>query len=156
MKIDWVDSSILAAGSIPFSAKDICSLHQQGIRAVLSLTTHPLTISRDITSDLFQELDIIYFHAPIRDHHPPDLPQVHTILNFIAQMKAEERPVLVHCHAGVGRTGTILHTYFLAQGLSLAEAKARVKAGRIQCMLLSERQESFLADFATRYQYQDG
>jgi protein-tyrosine phosphatase len=48
----------------------------------------------------------------------------------------------------VGRTGTILHAYFLGQGLSLAEAKARVKARRIHCTLLSQEQETFLAAFA--------
>jgi protein-tyrosine phosphatase len=62
-------------------------------------------------------------------------------------MKAEKRLTFIHRHAGVGRTGTILHAYFIGQGLSLAEAKARVKSRRIQCMLLSEEQETFLEEF---------
>jgi atypical dual specificity phosphatase len=150
MKINWIDPAILAASSIPFSANDIRSLHAQGIRAILSLTTRPLTISKDITPELFQDLDIVYLHCPIQDHYSPDIDQAYHILHLIDQMKADDRPIFVHCHAGVGRTGTILHLYFLAQGLGLEEAKARVKAGRIQCMLLSERQRAFLVDFASR------
>jgi atypical dual specificity phosphatase len=150
MKINWIDPSILAASSIPFSANDIRSLHAQGIRAILSLTTRPLTTSKDITPELLQDLDITYVHCPIQDHHSPDLDQAYQILQLIDQMKAGGRPIFVHCHAGVGRTGTILHLYFLAQGFSLEEAKARVKIVRPQCILLSERQMAFLADFATR------
>ena len=150
MKITWIEPSVLAASSIPFSANDIRSLHEQGIRAILSLTTRPLTISKDITPELLQDLDITYLHCPIQDHHSPDLDQAYHILHLIDQMEADGRPIFVHCHAGVGRTGTILHLYFLAQGFSLEEAKERVKTTRPQCTLLSERQRAFLADFAAR------
>ena len=149
MKFDWIEPGVLAASSIPFNAKDIRSLHQQGIRAIVSLTSHPLTTLRDVTPDLFNELDITYLHAPIRDHYPPDLAQAQRIIDFITRMKTEQRPTFIHCHAGVGRTGTMLHAYFLAEGLSLEEAKTRVKSRRIQCMLLSERQKSFLKEFET-------
>jgi atypical dual specificity phosphatase len=148
MKIDWIESGVLAASSMPFNANDIRSLHQQGIRAMVSLTTYPLTDLGDISADLLTELDICYLHAPIRDHFPPDPALTKDILDFTDRMKAQQRPVFIHCHAGVGRTGTILHAYFLAQGLSLVEAAARVKSRRIACILLSDRQRAFLKEFA--------
>jgi protein tyrosine phosphatase len=80
------------------------------------------------------------------DYFKPDY-----ILQLIDQMKADGRPIFIHCHAGVGRPGTILHLYFLAQGFSLDEAKAKVKTARPQCTLLSEKQRAFLADFASRH-----
>lgn len=149
MKIDWIDPDILAAGSVPFGAHDIQSLHQQSIRAILSLTAHPLIRSRTMPPDLFSSLDITYLHAPVRDHYPPDMPTAQTILEFIDTMKTARRPIFVHCHAGVGRTGTILHLYFLAQGMNLPQAHAQVKARRIQSTLLSEAQWTFLNTFAT-------
>jgi atypical dual specificity phosphatase len=147
LRFSWIVPGVLAAGSIPFSAKDIRSLHQQGIRAIVSLTIYPLTTSRDITSDLFNELDITYFHSPVQDNYPPDLVQARKIIQFIAQMETEGRTTYIHCHAGVGRTGTILHAYFLNQGLSLEEAREQVKSCRIQCILLSDEQKSFLKEF---------
>jgi atypical dual specificity phosphatase len=148
MKFSEIEPGILVASSIPFSATDIYALHQQGVRALISLTERSLIGLSDITAALLQELDLTYLHAPIRDHYPPDHAQARHILQFIEQMKAEKRLTFIHCHAGVGRTGTILHAYFIGQGLSLANAKARVKARRIQCMLLSPEQEDFLSEFA--------
>ena len=153
MKFSVIEAGILAASSIPFKAKDIRSLHQQGVRAIISLTERSLIGLSDITQMLLDELDLTYFHAPMQDHYPPDWLQAGHILGFIEQMKAEQRFTFIHCHAGVGRTGTILHAYFLGQGLSLAEAKARVKARRIHCTLLSQEQETFLAAFAKEQNY---
>jgi atypical dual specificity phosphatase len=84
---------------------------------------------------------------------PPTQEQTEEILEFIEQMKNEDRKTFVHCHAGVGRTGTILHAYFLKQGLSLVEAEVRVKERRIQCMLISDEQKKFLRAFAETQEY---
>ena len=72
------------------------------------------------------------------DQYPPDMPQAQQVLQFIDRMRSEKRATLVHCNAGIGRTGTVLHLYYLAQGLSMEEAKARVRARRPQCILLEE------------------
>src|SRR5262245_27317054 len=148
MKFSVIEAGNLVASSIPFNAKDIRSLHQQGVRAIISLTERSLIGMSDISQTLLNELDLTYFHAPVRDHYLPDWVQASHILDFIKQMKVEQRLTFIHCHAGVGRTGTILHAYFLGRGLSLAEAKARVKARRIHCTLLSPEQEAFLSEFA--------
>lgn len=84
----------------------------------------------------------------MRDHYPPDIEQAEDILRFIDLMGGHQRPVFIHCHAGVGRTGTILHGYLLNQGMSLTEAQAIIRAKRIQCLLLSEAQRTFLRQFA--------
>lgn len=148
MKIDWIDGNILAAGSIPFHCKDIASLSEQGIRAIVSLTSHPLTIAKDIDDDLFTEFDIVYLHSPIRDHYAPDMDQAEDIIRHIKAMQLQNRPIFIHCHAGVGRTGTMLHTYFLSKGYLLEIAMEQVKAKRIQCTLLSDRQKAFLESYA--------
>ena len=70
------------------------------------------------------------------------------ILEFLDQMKSQGRPVFVHCQAGVGRTGTVLHLYYIAQGLTFKEADGMVRSKRIQCILLSDLQVEFLKEFA--------
>src|SRR5262245_20593265 len=106
MKISWIEADILAASSIPVSGEDIRSLHAQGIRAILTLTERPITGFKTISNELMAQLDIVYRHVPVLDQHPPDEAQALEILRFIDEMQNLKRPTLVHCHAGIGRTGT--------------------------------------------------
>ncbi|MEM8531373.1 MAG: dual specificity protein phosphatase family protein [Chloroflexota bacterium] len=147
MKISWIEPNLLAASDIPLGAKDIHSLYQQGIRTLLSLTEQPLFAQRQITPALLTDLDMAYFHVPVPDQYPPTLEQAREILQIIAQAAAEKRPLLVHCHAGVGRTGTILHLYYLERGYTFEEAKAQIRRKRVQCILLSEEQLAFVREF---------
>jgi len=150
MKIDWIELGVLAASGIPVGQKDIESLHEQGIRAIVTLTEQPLTIQKEVTAELLNNLDITCLHVPIMDQHPPNIIQVQQLTQFVNEMKAEGRPVFLHCYAGVGRTGTMLHAYFLARGLSLEEAKSKVKSGRMmsQFIMLADSQQRFLEKLA--------
>jgi atypical dual specificity phosphatase len=147
VKISWIEPDILAASAIPIDAKDLQSLHDQGVRAIISLTEWPLTLFKSLPMEVFSALDITYLHTPVPDQHPPTIEQAHTILQFVEQMRQQQRAVLVHCHAGIGRTGTILHLYYIAQGLSFEQAREQVKLRRPQSILLSDEQKAFLNDF---------
>jgi atypical dual specificity phosphatase len=148
MDYSWVEPSILAAGSVPVEADDIRSLHREKIRAILTLTERPITAFHEITPDLLASFDITYLHVPVPDQFPPNLDQARIILDFISQMTSQGRPLFVHCQAGIGRTGTVLHLYYIAQGLMFEEAVARVRSKRIQCILLTDLQVEFLKEFA--------
>jgi len=150
VKIDWIEPGVLAAGGIPLGRKDLDSLREQGIRALVTLTEHPLTMQTEITLDVLDEMGFLCLHAPVEDQYPPDRTTVHTVTQFLRQMRSLGRPVLLHCHAGVGRTGTLLHAYYLMEGLSLEEAQVKVRAGRLssQFLLLSDAQKAFLEDLA--------
>jgi atypical dual specificity phosphatase len=148
MKITWIEPAVLAASSIPIDIKDLRSLREQGVGAIISLTEQPLTLFKGITPDAFGALDITYLHVPVPDQHPPTLDQAHVILRFIELMRERQRAVFVHCHAGVGRTGTALHLYYLARGMSLEMAREQVRRRRPQSTLLSDKQRAFLNEFA--------
>jgi atypical dual specificity phosphatase len=150
MKIAWIEAAKLAAGGIPLGLGDLEDLHQQGIRAIVTLTEPPITNQREITPEVLSQLDIEAFHFPIVDQYPPEAERVADGVRFVDQMMAQGRPVYVHCHAGVGRTGTFLHAYYLKKGSSLDEAKAKVKAGKFtsQFLMLSDTQRAFLEQFA--------
>ena len=147
MKISWIEPDLLAASDIPLGAKDIHSLYQQGIRALLSLTEQPLFTQREITPTLLTDLDMAYFHVPVPDQYPPTHEQAYAISQIIAHAVSEKRPLLIHCHAGVGRTGTILHLYYLERGYTFEEAKAQIRRTRVQCILLSDEQLAFVRGF---------
>ena len=150
VRIDWIEPGILAGGGIPLGRKDLDALREQGIRAIVTLTEHPLTVQTEITPLVLKEMGFLCLHAPVRDQYPPDRATVDTVTQFLRQMRLLGRPALLHCHAGVGRTGTLLHAYYLMEGLSLEEAQSKVRAGRCssQFLLLSDAQKVFLEELA--------
>jgi len=148
--VDWIDLGEIAASGIPLSVQDLHRLCEQGIRAIVTLTEDPLTDWAGITSQILDEVGLTYLHAPINDLCPPDMATVWKVTQFINQMKAQDRPVLLHCFAGVGRTGTMLHAYYLAEGFSLEAARDKVRAHKpsSQFSLLSHGQRALLENFA--------
>jgi protein-tyrosine phosphatase/acyl-coenzyme A thioesterase PaaI-like protein len=152
MKLDWIEPNVLAASGIPIGEKDVQSLYEQGIRAIVTLTEYALTKQREITSELLDSLEITAMHVPINDQHPPDHQQVIDVHHFIDQMREQGKPVFIHCAAGIGRTGTMLHAYYLISRLSLEEAKQKVRAGRRASafLMLSATQQAFLEGLALK------
>jgi atypical dual specificity phosphatase len=150
MKFDWIEPGVLAASELPMGKADIQALHEQGVRAIVTLTEKPLTIQKDITPELLAKLDMTTLHVPVVDFQPPKGGQVYQVTEFIDQMQSQGRPVFLHCYAGQGRTGTLLHAYYLLKGLSLEAAKAKVKSQRAnsQFSMLSTTQKAFLETFA--------
>lgn len=142
----------MAASGAPATLEDVTSLHEQGIRAIVTLTEHPLTVRKQLTPQVLAELDITTCHASIIDQHPPKKATVEQVVVFINQMKAAQKPVLVHCAAGVGRTGTMLHAYYLSQGMNFEEVKALIKKKRpiSQFIMLTDSQQAFIEQYATQ------
>jgi len=53
-------------------------------------------------------------HVPVVDHHlVPESTLTGEILPFLAESRAAEEPVVVHCLAGLGRTGQVLAAWLV-------------------------------------------
>lgn len=74
-------------------------LRGQGIGGIVTLFDEPLTPNAE-------ELGFRYLFIQTPDFRPP--PDLSGILSFIEAQLGQGRGVLVHCFAGIGRTGTVL------------------------------------------------
>ena len=95
-------------------------LRSQGIGAIVTLCDKPLE-SDPAT------LGFEYLFVETPNYRPP--PGLRSILAFIDAQLDAGRGVLVHCFAGIGRTGTVLTAWLLDQNpeLSVEQAVSRVR-----------------------------
>lgn len=129
-------------GALKAFDDDLPQLHAEGIRAVVSLVNNP--------NDglLFHEAGFDFLCVSIPDFHPPGPEQASQVVRFIEKMKSENKPVVVHCHAGYGRTGTLLAAYLISAGKSAKQAIDDVRFARPGA-IETQGQAQFLHDWET-------
>jgi atypical dual specificity phosphatase len=132
----WIERPLLAAMARPDGSEELRWLRQQGIELLL-------TLSEDsVRRDWVNEAGLLALHVPIIDMDAPTQDQIDTCVSAIRRAHGRNMGVAVHCTAGLGRTGTILATYFVSQGDSAREAIARVRSLRPGSVETDEQVES--------------
>ena len=143
MNFGWVLKNELAGSQGPVSFDDLSFLYHQGVRAVVRME------ERTIAADTGKTVDLVDMFEPVPDFTPPEPDQILRMIEFIDQQTEANRPVVVSCYAGIGRTGTVLACYLVHRGQEAAEAIELVRdlrPGSIQ----TPEQEAAVYEYAKR------
>lgn len=142
----WLKRGVLAGTPRPgifFDLRyDLDALKRVGVTALVSLTRTP------IETDVLAEYGIQCLRSPVPDMTAPDIEQAVAICRFIDDCIAAAGTVAVHCRAGLGRTGTVLASYLIWEGMEALlalETVRRIEPRWVQ----SVEQAAFLEEFAS-------
>lgn len=137
---DAITSQLIVGGFI--DAGDWRQLVAQGVSVVVSLQ------AERHDEDAFGELQPDgYLRLPTIDHSVPTLAQLRMGAAFVDEAVRAGKLVLIHCHAGIGRSALLCTCYLIYAGMDVAEAWQTVKARRRHAFL-NTKQQAALAEFA--------
>ncbi len=140
----YVVDGVLAGCAHPSTYGDLRQALQElldkGIGALVSLDEVGIPLHA------VAEYGFPYLHLPIPDFGAPSMDQARQFVEFVEQQRQNRRAVAVHCHAGYGRTGTMLACYLVTQGLSANEAIKSIRSKRPGSIETHE-QERFITEF---------
>ena len=120
-------------------------LYRAGVRAIVSL----LNIPGD--APVFESAGFAFHCLPVPDGGAPTIEQASAFVRFVSEQRAANRPVAVHCEAGLGRTGTLLAAFLISQGDSAKNAIHRVRAVE-RVAVETPQQIRFLEEYEKSFQ----
>ena len=140
----WLLENKLAGSAIPTSIDEVQWAIDQGIKSIVTVREEPLEES------WIKEVN--YLHTHSNDMGVPEFGDLVSAVDFIHRRITNNEPVMVHCLAGMGRTGTILACYLVKhQKMSADEAIQKVREER-PGSIQSFPQEEIIFQFAKSLQ----
>tara|TARA_B100001750_G_C15051125_1_gene371512 strand:- start:32 stop:526 length:495 start_codon:yes stop_codon:yes gene_type:complete len=119
----WLIENKLAGSAIPTSIDEVKWVIDQGVKSIVTVREEPL--------DDEWVKEVRYLHIMSNDMSVPEFTDLGSAVDFIHSRITNNEPVMVHCLAGLGRTGTILACYLVKyQNISADEAIQKVREER--------------------------
>jgi atypical dual specificity phosphatase len=119
----WLIEEKLAGSGMPTSVDELDWILKQGVKSIITMTENALPPE--------WVSNIEYLHIPTPDFTAPNVERIDTAVDFIHRNLSDDKAVMVHCAAGMGRAGTILACYFVKyQKYSAKDAIKKIREER--------------------------
>lgn len=142
---DVIDEHFCLGGALMFD--DIERLQQQGVSAVINLCAE-----RQDDQDRLGRARMKYLWIPVIDMCAPTFEQIAQGVSWIEHQLLVDRVIYIHCAAGVGRSATLLASWYIyAHGVTVSQALHLLKTRHPQ-VSLTRRQFQRLHEYANLLQ----
>jgi len=123
---NWIVRGRLLASSQPQSLDDLFEARKMGVSVVLSFDSHPEE------REWCRKLGLRFKEVALSDFEPPSVEKIGEAVGFLYRyIFVQKRSVIMHCYAGLGRTGTVSACFIGALlGLAADDAIKVVRAIR--------------------------
>jgi atypical dual specificity phosphatase len=139
----WLVKNKIAGAALSDSVESLSELWNLGIRALVCLVEWP------VDQNLMRRMGFEYLFLKIPSFMPPTQQQIDKFIQFTKEMEKKNKPVVVCCRMGWGRTGSMLASYLVSKGFDAERAIEEVRRKRPRS-IESVEQEEAIREYASR------
>ncbi len=161
LRVDWLTPALPKLGITLLPGRrdygrdlgtDLAALKAAGVTHVLSLVTPDELTARGVESlaETVNAAGIAHRQDVLLDQHATTPEQMDSIVRWLDAALAGGGKVVVHCVAGLGRSGMIAASYLTRKGLNADAAIQSVRERRSPRAIETAAQEAFVRDYAQR------